>query len=82
MQPCRGSRLGGGVRRGAGWCERLQRARLQQGWGRARLGLRAVRGPLVAALPVGKLRSPTRWHSLACLPAARTRALFTSEAWT
>lgn len=81
MQPCCGSRLWGG-RRGAGRCERLQRAGLQQCWGRARLALRAVRGPSVAALPVEKPRSPTRWHSLACLPAARTRALFTSEAWT
>lgn len=81
MQPCRGSRLGGG--RGAGWCERLQRTGLLQGWGRARPGLRSVRGPLVAALPAGKPRSHTRWQSVvACLPAARARALFTSEAWT
>lgn len=44
MQPCRGSRLEGG--RGAGWCERLQRTGLQQGWGHARSRLRGVRGRL------------------------------------
>lgn len=71
--------LGG---RGAGWCERLQRTGLQQGWGRARSRLRGVRGPLVAMLRAGKSRFPTRWQSLVARFAARARVLFTSEAWT